>query len=163
MLYRFQALRLEKGVLQKAWRQRSKRDTFRVFDCSHASQRGIASIWRRNWMTSVFMLPLRKTMAMWWVLERTASSIRSNRTFFSELPKGIITPDFTSIGDHDPCGTNAKLQSSSPPVNPKNALGMSNVKRPFTNIGCMVHANILTGVLYLQIQIVLAESVILYA
>ena len=50
----------------------------------------IASIWRRNWVTSVFTLPLRKTMAMWWVLERTASSIRSNRTFFSELPKGII-------------------------------------------------------------------------
>ena len=54
-----------------------------------------------------------------------------------KLSKGIVTPDFAGIGNHYPCEANAKLQSRSLPVNPKNSLGMPNVKRPVFTKGCM--------------------------
>ena len=68
-------------------------------------------------------------------LERTGSIARklkkmlsrsfiATRTFFSELPKAIITLDFAGIGNYGSCGTKAKST-----LNPKNALNMSKFQR----------------------------------
>ena len=67
-------------------------------------------------------------------------SFIASRTFFSKLPKGIITKDFAGIGNYDSCGTKAKSARKSKEC----TYHVKSQETPLPEcIGYILHANIL--------------------